>query len=36
MLDSDLAEIYGVTTSAFNQAVTRNVGPIPGGLRFYS
>ena len=24
MLDSDLAELYGITTKAFNQAVKRN------------
>jgi len=26
MLDADLAELYGVTTKALNQAVTRNRG----------
>lgn len=29
MLDRDLAELYGVTVSAFNQAVTRNVERFP-------
>jgi hypothetical protein len=30
MLDSDLAELYGVETRALNQAVTRNVERFPG------
>ena len=30
MLDSDLAELYGVETRALNQAVTRNLERFPG------
>jgi ORF6N domain len=34
MLDRDLAEVYGVTTKALNQAVKRNVQRFPGDFRF--
>lgn len=34
MLDSYLAEIYGVTTRVFNQAVKRNLKRFPGDFRF--
>ena len=34
MLDSDLAEMYGVTTAALNQAVKRNIGRFPGDFAF--
>ena len=34
MLDFDLAEIYGYTTSAFNQQVKRNEGKFPEDFRF--
>jgi len=34
MIDSDLAEIYGVTTKALNQAVTRNAGRFPDDFAF--
>lgn len=34
MLDSDLAEIYGVTTKAFNQAVKRNLKRFPEDFMF--
>jgi len=34
MLDSDLAEIYGVETKVFNQAVKRNVQRFPSPFRF--
>ena len=34
MLDRDLAELYGVTVSAFNQAVTRNVDRFPEDFMF--
>jgi hypothetical protein len=34
MLDSDLAEIYGVETKVFNQAVKRNVHRFPSPFRF--
>ena len=34
LLDSDLAAVYGVTTSALNQAVKRNPGRFPKGFRF--
>jgi hypothetical protein len=34
LLDSDLAEIYGVTTSALNQAVKRNASRFPEDFRF--
>ena len=30
ILDLDLAELYGTTTKAFNQAVKRNIGRFPG------
>ena len=35
MLDSDLAELYGVTTAALNQAVKRNIGRFPGDFAFH-
>ena len=34
MLDSDLAELYGVTTKSFNQAVKRNIERFPGDFMF--
>ncbi|MBU2553323.1 MAG: ORF6N domain-containing protein, partial [Bacteroidetes bacterium] len=34
MLDSDLAEIYGVETKVFNQAVKRNFQRFPSPFRF--
>ena len=34
MLDSDLAKLYGVTTSAFNQAVKRNSDRFPEDFAF--
>lgn len=34
ILDSDLATLYGTTTSAFNQAVRRNVARFPESFRF--
>jgi hypothetical protein len=34
MLDFDLAELYGVTTSAVNQAVKRNEDRFPSDFRF--
>lgn len=34
MLDSDLAEIYGVETKVFNQAVKRNIERFPEAFRF--
>jgi len=34
MLDSDLAEIYGVTTGNFNKAVARNAGRFPAEFSF--
>ncbi len=34
ILDADLAEIYGVTTKVFNQAVKRNADRFPGDFRF--
>lgn len=34
MLDSDLAAIYGYTTSAFNQQVKRNADRFPADFRF--
>jgi len=34
MLDSDLAELYGVETKALNQAVKRNVDRFPGDFMF--
>ncbi len=34
MLDSDLAELYGIETRAFNQAVRRNIERFPGDFMF--
>lgn len=34
MLDSDLALLYGVTTSSLNRAVRRNIGWFPGDFMF--
>ncbi|MFV0345489.1 MAG: ORF6N domain-containing protein [Bacteroidales bacterium] len=34
MLDSDLADLYGVETKVFNQAVTRNIERFPNEFRF--
>ncbi len=34
ILDADLAELYGTTTKAFNQAIKRNAGRFPGDFRF--
>lgn len=34
MIDSDLAEVYGVLTKALNQAVKRNAGRFPGDFMF--
>ena len=34
MLDSDLAELYGVATKVFNQAVKRNAARFPEDFRF--
>ena len=34
ILDRDLAEIYGVETKAFNQAVKRNIERFPDFFRF--
>ncbi len=34
MLDSDLAELYGVTTKVFNQAVKRNLNRFPPDFMF--
>ena len=34
MLDSDLAELYGVETSVLNQAVKRNLGRFPPDFMF--
>jgi hypothetical protein len=34
MLDSDLAELYGVSTGALNQAVKRNLGRFPPDFMF--
>lgn len=34
MIDTDLAELYGVTTKAFNQAIKRNRGRFPGDFMF--
>ncbi len=34
MLDSDLAQIYGVETRVFNQAVKRNIKRFPNSFRF--
>ena len=34
MLDRDLAELYGVTTSNLNKAVSRNIDRFPGDFMF--
>jgi len=34
MLDTDLAELYGVPTKAFNQAVKRNRSRFPSDFMF--
>ncbi len=34
MLDSDLAELYGVSTKVFNQSVKRNIERFPGDFMF--
>jgi ORF6N domain len=34
MLDADLAELYGVETKVFNQAVRRNVNRFPADFMF--
>ena len=34
MLDADLAELYGATTKAFNQAVKRNLERFPADFMF--
>lgn len=34
MLDSDLAELYGVATKVLNQQVKRNIGRFPGDFMF--
>jgi hypothetical protein len=34
MIDSDLAELYGVTTKVFNQAVKRNIARFPDDFMF--
>lgn len=34
MLDSDLAELYGISTSQFNQAVRRNLKRFPNDFMF--
>lgn len=34
MLDSDLAELYGVETRTLNQAVKRNIGRFPPDFMF--
>jgi hypothetical protein len=34
ILDSDLAEVYGITTTALNQAVARNKGRFPARFTF--
>ena len=34
MLDSDLADLYGVTTTALNQAVPRNIVRFPEDFSF--
>jgi hypothetical protein len=34
LLDEDLAELYGVTTSALVQAVKRNIARFPGDFMF--
>lgn len=35
LLDKDLAELYGVTTSALNQAVKRNISRFPEDFMFH-
>ncbi len=35
ILDADLAEVYGVTTKALNQAVKRNVDRFPNDFAFF-
>ena len=34
ILDADLAELYGVSTKALNQAVKRNIARFPSDFRF--
>ena len=34
LIDTDLAELYGVTTKALNQAVQRNIERFPEGFKF--
>ena len=34
MLDSDLADLYGVTTGSLNQAVKRNIERFPADFMF--
>lgn len=34
MIDADLAELYGVSTKALNQAVKRNAGRFPPDFMF--
>jgi hypothetical protein len=34
ILDADLAQLYGVTTKAFNQAVKRNIRKFPADFMF--
>lgn len=34
MLDTSLAELYGVETKALNRAVKRNIGRFPGDFMF--
>lgn len=34
LLDTDLAELYGVTTKALNQAVRRNIGRFPSDFLY--
>jgi hypothetical protein len=34
MLDKDLAEMYGVSTAALNQAVKRNISRFPDDFMF--
>ena len=34
MLDADLAELYGVTTKVFNQAIQRNMDRFPEDFMF--
>jgi hypothetical protein len=35
LLDSDLAELYGVRTKALNQAVKRNLSRFPADFMFH-